>query len=55
MICIGRHILVGKKLSIMKYGELWIKNRKNVLDYTYTAPLAELDKSLVKVEGRWKA
>ncbi len=31
-----------------------IKNRKNVLDYTYTAPLAELDKSLVKVEGRWK-
>jgi hypothetical protein len=32
-----------------------IKSRMNVLDYTYTAPLAELDKSLVKVEGRWKA
>lgn len=31
-----------------------IKSRLNVLDYTYTAPLAELDKSLVKVEGRWK-
>ena len=31
-----------------------IKNRRNALDYTYTAPLAELDKSLVKVEGRWK-
>jgi ABC-type nitrate/sulfonate/bicarbonate transport system substrate-binding protein len=31
-----------------------IKNRLNALDYTYTAPLAELDKSLVKVEGRWK-
>ena len=32
-----------------------IKNKQNVLDYSYTAPLAELDKSLVKVEGRWKA
>jgi ABC-type nitrate/sulfonate/bicarbonate transport system substrate-binding protein len=31
-----------------------IKNRRDVLDYTYTVPLAELDKSLVKVEGRWK-
>lgn len=31
-----------------------IKKPMNVLDYTYTAPLAELDKSLVKVEGRWK-
>lgn len=32
-----------------------IKKRMDVLDYTYTAPLAELDKSLIKVEGRWKA
>ena len=32
-----------------------IKKRMNVLDYTYTAPLARHDKSLVKVEGRWKA
>ena len=32
-----------------------IKKRMNVLDYTYTEPLAGLDRSLVKVEGRWKA
>ncbi|MFN0159787.1 MAG: ABC transporter substrate-binding protein [Burkholderiales bacterium] len=31
-----------------------IKKRMNVLDYTFTAPLAGFDKSLVKVEGRWK-
>ncbi len=32
-----------------------IKKRMNVLDYTFTDPLAGHDKSLVKVEGRWKA
>jgi ABC-type nitrate/sulfonate/bicarbonate transport system substrate-binding protein len=31
-----------------------IKKRIPVLEYTYTAPLAELDKSLVKVQGHWK-
>ena len=31
-----------------------IHNRKHVLDYTYTDPLASLDKSLVKVRGHWK-
>lgn len=30
-----------------------IKNPKDVLDYTYTAPVAAIDPSLVKVEGRW--
>ncbi len=32
-----------------------IKKRMNVLDYTFTEPLAGLDASLVKVGGRWKA
>ena len=32
-----------------------IKKRMNVLDYTYTAPLAAFDASLVKVGGRWKS
>ena len=32
-----------------------IKKRMNVLDYTYSDPLAGHDRSLVKVEGRWKA
>lgn len=32
-----------------------IKKRMNVLDYTFTEPLAGLDASLVRVGGRWKA
>ncbi|MBL8381067.1 MAG: ABC transporter substrate-binding protein [Burkholderiales bacterium] len=32
-----------------------IKKRMNVLDYTFTDPLAGLDASLVRVGGRWKA
>lgn len=32
-----------------------IKKRMNVLDCTSTEPLAGLDRSLVQVEGRWKA
>ncbi|MBI3708278.1 MAG: ABC transporter substrate-binding protein [Proteobacteria bacterium] len=31
-----------------------IKKRINVLDYTYSAPLAAIDAALVKVPGRWK-
>ena len=31
-----------------------IKAPKSVLDYTYTAPLAAVDPSLVKVQGRFK-
>jgi hypothetical protein len=26
----------------------------DVLDYTYTAPLAAIDPALVKMEGRWQ-
>jgi ABC-type nitrate/sulfonate/bicarbonate transport system substrate-binding protein len=31
-----------------------IKSRTNILDYTYTDPIAEIDPSLVKVKGRWR-
>jgi ABC-type nitrate/sulfonate/bicarbonate transport system substrate-binding protein len=31
-----------------------IKDRMDVLDYTYTAPLAAIDPALVKMEGRWQ-
>jgi ABC-type nitrate/sulfonate/bicarbonate transport system substrate-binding protein len=31
-----------------------IKNRRNVLEFSYTEPLAGLDRALVKVEGRWR-
>jgi ABC-type nitrate/sulfonate/bicarbonate transport system substrate-binding protein len=31
-----------------------IKKHINVLDYTYSAPLATIDAALVKVPGRWK-
>jgi ABC-type nitrate/sulfonate/bicarbonate transport system substrate-binding protein len=31
-----------------------IKRRVNILDYTYTAPIEEVDPALVKVKGRWK-
>jgi ABC-type nitrate/sulfonate/bicarbonate transport system substrate-binding protein len=31
-----------------------IKKHINVLDYTYSAPLAAIDPALVKVAGRWK-
>lgn len=31
-----------------------IQSAKNPLDYTYTAPLAAADPSLVKIEGNWK-
>ena len=31
-----------------------IKSAKSVLDYTYSAPLAAVDPSLVKVPGRFK-
>jgi ABC-type nitrate/sulfonate/bicarbonate transport system substrate-binding protein len=30
-----------------------IKKRTNILDYTYTDPIAEIDPSLVQVKGRW--
>lgn len=31
-----------------------IKSRTNILDYTYTDPIFELDPSLVKVKGKWR-
>lgn len=31
-----------------------IKKRVHVLDYTFTGPVAAADRSLVKVEGKWK-
>src|SRR5262249_14017576 len=31
-----------------------IRRRINVLDYSYTEPLKQIDASLVRVEGRWR-
>ncbi len=31
-----------------------IKNRRDILSYTYTDPIKEVDPSLVKIEGKWK-
>jgi ABC-type nitrate/sulfonate/bicarbonate transport system substrate-binding protein len=31
-----------------------ISNRKDILSYTYTDPMKQVDPSLVKVEGKWK-
>jgi hypothetical protein len=31
-----------------------IKDIKDILSYTYTDPMKEVDPSLVKIEGTWK-